>query len=360
MVDNADAFRTLSRAPNTGAKPLPRLAHMRKFWEGMACMSLYWDCSLDDYFESTAPISDDASGQESPRRAKLDMLSSIIDSMGPATVATRSLWTQEHDSRGPVVEKQASPPETSEAKAPSVPPEPRRRYKGRRTSTGREMPDLFRTSTLRAFIEGTIWPFQASVAPPRRMPLVQIRNMNLPVRQSAVITRNPTDRHKARQGWASGPIMGLQVRAETEFFDPDGKPFPTMARLDLMREIGGLLLLAQERRREGKTEVKPGEGQWWTEKPRWGGGPGDEVGEVGGNRNMVAAISELADSTKDARQSDGGRVRRRKPAALLWKELKVGSGVWDPKMDYAAIGKDPRSECDEVSRDITPLPSAYR
>ena len=34
---------------------------------------------------------------------------------------------------------------------------------------------------------------------------------------------------------------------------------------------------------------------------------------------------------------------------MLWKELRPGSKVWDEKMDYEAIGKDPNSQYDEVS-----------
>ena len=33
---------------------------------------------------------------------------------------------------------------------------------------------------------------------------------------------------------------------------------------------------------------------------------------------------------------------------MLWKELKCGSKLWDPKIEYEAIGKDPRQDYDEV------------
>ena len=41
------------------------------------------------------------------------------------------------------------------------------RYKGLRTASGRYMPDHFRIETVRGFVEGTVWPFQCSVHPPR-------------------------------------------------------------------------------------------------------------------------------------------------------------------------------------------------
>jgi hypothetical protein len=48
---------------------------------------------------------------------------------------------------------------------------------------------------------------------------------------------------------------------------------------DLLRELGGLLLLAQQRNREGRVEVKPGsrDDAWWTRKERWGGQAGGKM-----------------------------------------------------------------------------------
>ena len=85
---------------------------------------------------------------------------------------------------------------------------------------------------------------------------------------------------KARQGWMEGPLLGLQCRSEVDF--GPGENSTSHAVLDVVRELGGMLLLAQERAREGQTEKRSGEGKWWTEQPRWGGGPGGEVGEATG------------------------------------------------------------------------------
>lgn len=130
--------------------------------------------------------------------------------------------------------------------------------------------------------------------------------------------------------------MGVQVRADTDFADNDGQTLEPKSRLDFMREIGGLLQLAQERRRAGRTEVKPGEGQWWTTKPRWGGGPGGEVEGEAGNADIVQMAEELLDGVKERRGKDGGKgPRRKKTPALLWKEIRCGSGYWDPKVSMS-------------------------
>src|ERR1700761_1941121 len=67
QADNDLAFHVINRTTVKGSKP-PRLAHMRKFWQGLENMSQYWDCSLDNYY--AVEESDD--GTKSPKRQKLD------------------------------------------------------------------------------------------------------------------------------------------------------------------------------------------------------------------------------------------------------------------------------------------------
>jgi hypothetical protein len=42
--------------------------------------------------------------------------------------------------------------------------------------------------------------------------------------------------------------------------------------------------------------------------------------------------------------------RKKKTPAMLWKELRCGSKLWDPRISYQAIGKDADSGWDEVSQ----------
>lgn len=350
-VDNDTAFRTLTRSLKNGVKA-PRLAYMRKFFEGLETMSQYWDCSCDNYYEVTVPTAD---GELSAKRQRLDLEQAIHQSEGTPVAFSDAVGAGLQDSGSDSATKSrphsgkceqnpdvsavgfGAPRNDSESQARSNSASPDSfsctRYKGRRTSTGREMPDQFRTDTLRAFVEGTVWPFQCSVALPRMMPLVQSGSINLPVRQSAAVYRLPKERARARQGRLEGPLVTIQARSEVEFCDTDGSPFRDKATLDLMRELGGLLQIAQERRREGKTEVKPGEGKWWTTKPRWGGGPGGEVENESGTSDFVQAAEEGLEGTKEQivkREKDGSRVRKKKTPAMLWKELRCGSGRWDP------------------------------
>jgi hypothetical protein len=148
-----------------------------------------------------------------------------------------------------------------------------------------------------------------------------------------------------------------------------------------MRQLGALLLLAQERSREGRTETRPGEGRWWTTVPRWGGGAGGEVGNTGGNSDerLIAAeglekeraagsrdtqrrlrqgtsqMEQVALNTKKRERGGGesgssgssggggGKTRtRRESAAEAYKRLEPGRPIWDSKVEYRRIGKRKR------------------
>lgn len=223
QVDNDTAFRALTRTTRNGIKP-PRLAYMRKFWEGLETMSQYWDCSLDQYYEASEAVGE---ARKSPKRQRLDSgapaASTIVEptasqinddlkefqsaielkstGQGPDSALGQQIFGQDRAASSPNSDK-VSPVPNRTTRSPSASPEPRPRmqYKGRRTSTGRAMPDQFRSETVRAFIEGTVWPFQSSVSAPRQMPIVQFGKLNLPVRQTAAVYRLPRDRIRARQG----------------------------------------------------------------------------------------------------------------------------------------------------------------
>lgn len=333
-IDNDLAFRTISRTVAEGIKP-PRIAHMRRFWESVENMSQFWDASLDQYYETTETSAEE--GEEEGKGAKRLRLGSETNEDFKLVVDGKEIVPFPND-------------------IPADPPQPRKRYKGRRIGAGTDMPDSYRSDTVRAFVEGTIWPFRTSLAPPRVMPIVQFGKLTLPVRQTAAVYQLPNDRTKARQGYLRGPILILQARPELGFEKEDGEPDEEKARLDLMREIGGLLHLAQERRREAQEYVKPGEGQWWTTVPRWGGGPGGEVQNELGNSDIVDLVEGVREASQEdeGKKTSGSRKSKRKEGnAILWKELKAGKGNWDAKTEYAAIGREPESPYDEVRDLIT-------
>ena len=367
-IDNDLAFRVLSKRVPVGTKP-PRVAFMRKFYEGLENMSQYWDCSLDQYYDIFETHRGDDGGNcvkrqrlenggFSPRRSPDQQSRPDFEKTVPILTSHSASSNSEAELNATDALRKEDQEIMDEAsrhiRSTSATPEPQlqKRYKGRRNGTGRDMPDQFRTDTVRAFVEGAVWAFRTSLSIPRLPPIVQFNKLNLPVRQTGAVYRLPSDRTKARQGWQEGPILSLQVRADSEFQDENGKQREQMCRLDSLREIAGLLQLAQERRREGRKEVKPGEGMWWTTKPRWGGGEGGDAQNEIGNTDILQAAEELLGAARE-KSGKPGKDRSRAPAkktpAMLWKELKPGRGNWDPRTEYVAIGKEPSSEWDEVS-----------
>jgi hypothetical protein len=145
--------------------------------------------------------------------------------------------------------------------------------------------------------------------------------------------------------------MGISCRNDTGFAEGEADPV-----LDVLRELGAMLCIAQERAREHQIERKPGEGKWWTSVPRWGGGPGGEMGEaISGIKDDATASAEEGKALVDVlansrgRPSAGSSAAKRKAALTnAWKTLRVGVGFWDPRTDYRAIGKPTESDWDEV------------
>ncbi|KAH0551070.1 hypothetical protein GP486_007581 [Trichoglossum hirsutum] len=160
-----------------------------------------------------------------------------------------------------------------------------RTYVGRRVGAGRDMPEQYREDCVKGFVEVIAWEF------------------------------------------------GCRLHPEDEV----GKGQAEI--LDLMREIVGALIIAQERAREGKEEKKPGAGKWWCEAPRWGGGPGGEVGNAAGNSDDPAppVVGRGRTASRGDRRANFKRLDRQ------------SSGIWDKKVRYQALGKNKKSGVDDVS-----------
>jgi hypothetical protein len=396
---NEDAFANLSRKAHGDRVPL-RLAHFRKFWEGLDNLAYYWDTSLDEYLPpkpensgeggagATLPNAGAADGFENTNDRHTVTRSEVENKNESTTCQPRDEFAEEESRKKAKIEsssndtmsQSASAVETKNGAAPApsisisssrrlparaAPPKvpgttnvqfPTKKtadlsngsYKGYRVGNGAEMPDQYRLDCVRGFLEPITWVFGVTLAPHRRPPVLLLERMRFPVRMSSAAWRPPQDRVKARQGWMEGPVMGIQCRADTNFGSSGDLQAESV--LDMARELGGMLLLAQERAREGKVESRGGEEKWWTTRHRWGGGPGGEVGEATGASEMV---SEDAPSKPEEKASiklqSGSRDRRRRTPAETWKIIKPGLPLWDPKVVYEAIGRDRNQEWDDVS-----------
>ncbi|KAL6157417.1 hypothetical protein ACJQWK_06917 [Exserohilum turcicum] len=389
FVNNADAFSTLTRKSSGNQQPPVRLAHFRKFWEALDNVAYYWDTSLDDYLPSdqeanhaeqtaSAPLPDstDANLQQATHETDIERASATTPgACTPGAEEPRKKARME-DNGGEKPSMRVRTEKSSQTLSPheigagdrilrnkiellEVLRAARMRaegtpvnhspgsYRGYRIGNGAEMPDQYRIECVRSFLEPIAWAFGVTLSPHRRPPVLTIEHVRFPVRMSSVAWRGPQDRTKARQGCLEGPVLGMQCRADVNF-GATGK-LEAQSILDAVREIGGLLLLAQERAREGKKERRGGEGKWWTTKPRWGGGPGGEVGEAIGATEILAKDAAPKPEEKPLeRNRDGSKARRRPTPAEVWKTLRPGNPLWDPKVTYEAIGKDKSVKWDDV------------
>lgn len=330
-----------------------RLAHFRRFWNALGNIANYWDTSCDEYFpeKSDYEVTNENAAQED-----------IPEEDEKATAEAdeprkRAKPNPEQDSRNKDFDLPLGSPPPSGGpplgfRPPQVPGEPARppgTYRGYRVSNGAGMPDSYRIETARAFVEPIAWAFGFTLAGHRRPPLLEIKSLLVPIKLSGTVWRAPNVRDKARAGYLQGPVLGISCRSETGF--AEGKADPV---LDTLRELGAMLCLAQERAREGNTERKPGEGKWWTSVPRWGGGPGGEMGEavsVAREDDIEPGSEVIPPMDPETRGRPTGRsngLKRKQAIANAWKTLRVGVGFWDPRTEYTAVGKPVDSDWDEV------------
>ena len=221
-----------------------------------------------------------------------------------------------------------------------------------------------REETVKAFVDMVAWAFGCQAMVPSVTPRLTVGKILLPVRHSSSVSRSPQDRQVARKGILEGPLLAIQCRAELKFREEGDRIGEGQTEIcDLFREVGGMLLTAQERAREGFNEIRAGEGKWWTKVPRWGGAESaspppvddrklsEKVGLANGNANKkLKTESLLPYKTNPVKQ-----MPKRLSMADRWKIVQPGPSTWDRKLKYMQIGKDPASEFDDVSARSTSL-----
>jgi hypothetical protein len=387
-LSNIDGFRGYARMPTDGL-PLPRVTHARPFYEHLDGMVQYWDTSLDEYIPPPLNSTQSSESDTQPRkRTKLspDAVEGSIISPNPtapsiaaSTMATPIVPPTESatlaDSKISVRQR----PNSSRRAMPGVrradpSPPPPGTYRGWRIDSGKNMPNGTRDLLVKALLEIAMWPFGYHVdTADRQPPRVEVKTLRVSVPLTRRIWRPPTDRIEAKMGTVYGPVLGMSSRPMTGF---DEKQI--YSEVDLLREFGTLLLLAQERNRMGRKEKRPGEGAWWHEKPRWAGMPYEVPGEYPGLYTAVCEESPEAKIANDqmamsdqkekrllgyTARKEKERQRRREelPSDMTARQKSIHSykrfipsaHSWDPKVRYVPIGKDANSQWDEVSIHFT-------
>ena len=299
LLDNEDAFRAIQRKPPLPDRQPARIVHFRKFWDNLLAMAEHWDTSLDKYTDSH-----DVEEEES-----------AMDIDEPQSESMHSEEKLETD-KG----------EDSEKKT----------YTGRRTGTGREMPGKYREDTVFGFVETITGAFRCRLNQPRSQQRLKLQGTMVPILHAASVHRVPKNPQRAGRGGAEGPMLGVFCREQTSFRDLDeAEGEGKQEILDLLRETGLMLLLAQKRAREGKEEEVPGKDKWWANAPRWGGGVGGEPGDS---------------NEETAGDAESSRRQSKKSSRMdAWKSMQPPSRIWEKGVAYQQVGKDKSNEHDDVS-----------
>ncbi|KAK3989678.1 hypothetical protein QBC44DRAFT_326911 [Cladorrhinum sp. PSN332] len=234
-ISNESAYRTVRRLPPVKGQPQARLGNAYEFYRHLELLASFWD---------------DTAKEPEPKP----------EENGDSTT-------------------------TVAAEGETPPPEEPKYF---RTSTGDKMPPDYRQTMIAAFLKLVAYDFGCNITAPRVEPRLHItqtfgkrrpRSSYFPS-GCTFIFRSPTTREAARAGIVEGPIAAVSARNTTSFPKPSSDPSVSDKEsiLDLARELVAALVTAQHRAREGKNEKRIGENEWWTTKPRWGGGPGGPIG----------------------------------------------------------------------------------
>ncbi|KAI1349232.1 hypothetical protein F5Y01DRAFT_289878 [Xylaria sp. FL0043] len=327
-IPNQAAFRTVRRMKPEPGKPAVRLGNCYEFFRQLEFMGAYWDDS------SLPPLRQDATAGEQDSE----------------TTSTPERITY-------------------------------------RTAPGSQMPAEIRHNLVSTFVKLVSYDFGCNIAPPRVEPRLYLaeppsvktklksppssRRMSYFSSGCVFIYRTPATREAARAGIVEGPIAAVSARNTTNFTKP------TESNIDFGRELIAALVTAQLRAREGKTEKRIGEGQWWATAKRWGGGEGGPIGRevegdtVVGDKDTFGAenngaenpLGDTGSSSADKASPQEpvyprgipvrGAPLSKKPRKTLsvydrYRMVRLPSSNWDKKARYEAIGKIKGSGYDDV------------
>ncbi|KAF5566992.1 hypothetical protein FNAPI_867 [Fusarium napiforme] len=305
---NEDAFRTVRRLPAPKGKTQARLGNAYEFFRCLEAFTSFWD-------DPTRPLPLPPSPGASPEVTS----SGDVANSGDANPAS---------------------------------PKPDESANFFRTSAGSSMPLEYRNNLITSFIKLVAYDFGCNVSPSRTEPRLHFSSpLGSGSRKSfcpsgcLFIFQSPTTREAARAGVVHGPVAAVSARGTTDFTQPDPE---TAQSLDLAREIVAALITAQHRAREGKTEKRFGEGEWWTTKKRWGGGPGGPIGRE--------IEKDQVQGDKDAKPSDENGLpmplakKPRKNMSIYdnYRMIRPPSSTWDKKAQYEAIGRRKGADYDDI------------
>ncbi|OAG43451.1 hypothetical protein AYO21_02388 [Fonsecaea monophora] len=350
--DNEDAYREILRLPPLEGRKKPRLAYSRNFFASLEDMSRYWDYSKDNYYEVETNVAEGPTkdtehktnnvGQSANNTPDIEMQDSVENSQRSG---------QEPEQTADPSHSSDIPAATSTIEIPSR-PKMKQVYKGVRLGNGEQMSPGTRVSAVRNLLKMAVHKFNCrdyDVSPREKL---RIHNINIPsVCYNFCVAKLPADMKLLRARMVEGPLMAIHCRHEVRFKSRDGLLNPTSdfvgEKFDLFREIGGMLMLAKQRAREGQTLSKePSEHQWWAIKSRWGGGEtrwGQLASEVFEDEDPSWSPDERRLQLGKREQEEEERRKAEAAAAADLKNLQPENAVSGPSSPSERPKKKKRS-----------------
>ncbi|KAJ6790332.1 hypothetical protein PWT90_10540 [Aphanocladium album] len=305
---NEEAFRTVRRIQAPMGKIAPRLGNAWEFFRCLEQLTIYWDDPTK--VPSLPPSPEIFAGDDAAEPSEK-----------PATAAGP-------DANGSIG----------------------------RTQAGHQMPAGLRHSLVATFVKLVAYDFGCSASPSKTEPRLQLRspsNSRASPRKSycpsrcQFVFKNPQNREAFRHGHIYGPVAAISCRPETNFTKPSLEAAQSM---DLAREVIAALITAQHRAREGKEEERFGQGQWWTTRPRWGGGPGGPIGREIQNDEIAGDKDLPPDAGDDAPAPAPPTKRPRRGMTMYdnYRMVRPPAATWDRKAKYMSIGKQTGADYDDI------------
>lgn len=261
-----------------------------------------------------------------------------------------------------------------------------------RIGSGNQMPPEYRQNIVSSFLKLVAYDFGCNVSATRCEPRLYMTNPAVPtpsaraeVRKSSYFSssctfvfRTPRTREAARAGYVEGPLVAVSARHSVSFPpSEDSGVADSEAVVDLARELIAAIITAQHRARQGKAEKRIGEGEWWTTRPRWGGGTGGPIGReveaMSGGTEEAVVQQDKGLPTESPTSSGGasssrpsarpmplgtgvaaskGPKRQKKDGPLPiydnYRMVRPPAATWDHKTRYEAIGRRHGADFDDI------------
>lgn len=366
-VDNQDAFREILRMEPLPGRPKPRIAYARNFFGSLEDMARYWDTSSDEYYK----IPDTGSAPA--------VLNQAVNGNSGPTQPTANLPAG-RNTDVEMTDVEASGQESKSTIGSSQ--KMKEVYKGYRFGNGEQVNPGTRVALVKNLLKMVVHKFTCRDHEPMPAPREKfiIRGVKVQsIQYQFCIARIPRDSKLARGRMVEGPLMAVSCREEVRFASnvkrpsaqellagqplertgvPSNQatPKPTAQpsnfvgeKFDLFREIGCMLILASQRRREGKSKDSfAGADKWWVSKERWGGGPlkwGQLASEVYEDEDPSWSPAErrLQEEKRQREEDQKSKAKELKPETISIDDLMANNAPTLPRVPGEPL-QEPRKK----------------